>query len=200
MAGTKSSGNQSKRTLNWCIVVYPDSAPSNWRDILDDLHIEWVESPLHDMDVNPGTGELKKPHWHVLLMFGSVKTYEQVCEVIAPLNCPIPQRCFSVKGNVRYMIHLDNPDKYQYPQSAIVSHGGYDIADAFKPSASERYTLIRDMCAFVCANDICEFQDLVDYAMAEHFDDWFPLLCDSCAYVVGQYIKSQRHRASIIDN
>lgn len=200
MAGTKSSGNQSKRTLNWCIVVYPDSAPSNWRDILDDLHIEWVESPLHDMDVNPGTGELKKPHWHVLLMFGSVKTYEQVCEVIAPLNCPIPQRCFSVKGNVRYMIHLDNPDKYQYPQSSIVSHGGYDIADAFKPSASERYTIIRDMCAFVRANDICEFQDLVDYAMEEHFDDWFPLLCDSCAYVVGQYIKSQRHRSSVIDN
>lgn len=200
MAGTKSSGNQSKRTLNWCIVVYPDSAPSNWRDILDDLHIEWVESPLHDMDVNPGTGELKKPHWHVLLMFGSVKTYEQVCEVIAPLNCPIPQRCFSVKGNVRYMVHKDNPDKYQYDQSAIVAHGGYDIADAFKASASERYTLIRDMCAYVRANDICEFQDLVDYAMQEHFDDWFPLLCDSCAYVVGQYIKSQRHRASIIDN
>lgn len=200
MAGTKSSGNQSKRTLNWCIVVYPDSAPANWRDILDDLHIEWVESPLHDMDVNPGTGELKKPHWHVLLLFGSVKTYEQVCEVIAPLNCPIPQRCFSVKGNIRYMIHLDNPDKYQYDQAGIVAHGGYDIADAFKPSASERYTIIRDMCAFVRANDICEFQDLVDYAMEQHFDDWFPLLCDSCAYVVGQYIKSQRHRASIIDN
>lgn len=200
MAGTKSSGNQSKRTLNWCIVVYPDSAPSNWRDILDDLHIEWVESPLHDMDVNPGTGELKKPHWHVLLLFGSVKTYEQVCEVIAPLNCPIPRRCFSVKGNIRYMIHLDNPDKYQYDQAGIVAHGGYDIADAFKPSASERYTIIRDMCSYVRANDICEFQDLVDYAMEEHFDDWFPLLCDSCAYVVGQYIKSQRHRASIIDN
>lgn len=200
MAGTKSSGNQSKRTLNWCIVVYPDSAPSNWRDILDDLHIEWVESPLHDMDVNPGTGELKKPHWHVLLMFGSVKTYEQVCEVIAPLNCPIPKRCFSTKGNIRYMAHIDNPDKYQYKISDIVAHGGYDIADAFKPSSSERYTIIRDMCSFVRANDICEFQDLVDYAMEEHFDDWFPLLCDSCAYVVGQYIKSQRHRASIIDN
>lgn len=199
MAGTKSSGNQSKRTLNWCIVVYPDSAPSNWRDILDDLHIEWVESPLHDMDVNPGTGELKKPHWHVLLMFGSVKTYEQVCEVVAPLHCPIPKRCFSVKGNIRYMAHIDNPDKYQYKLSDIVAHGGYDIADAFKPSASERYTIIRDMCTYVRANVICEFQDLVDYAMEEHFDDWFPLLCDSCAYVVGQYIKSQRHRSSGIN-
>lgn len=200
MAGTKSSGNSSKRTLNWCIVVYPDSAPSDWRDYLDSLHIEWVESPLHEFDANPGTGEIKKPHWHVLLLFGSVKTYEQVCEVIAPLNCPIPQRCFSVKGNIRYMVHMDNPDKYQYNISDIVAHGGYDIADAFKPSASERYTIIRDMCAYVRANDICEFQDLVDYAMEAHFDDWFPLLCDSCAYVVGQYIKSQRHRASIIDN
>lgn len=40
MAGTKASGNKESRTRNWMIVVYPDSAPSNWRDVLDELHIE----------------------------------------------------------------------------------------------------------------------------------------------------------------
>ena len=50
------------------------------------------------------------------------------------------------------------------------------------------------MCEFVRDNNIDEFQDLIDYSMAERFDTWFPLLCDSCSYVVGQYIKSQRHR------
>lgn len=60
------------RCRNWTIVLYPESVPDNWRDILDDLHIEWIESPLHDRDIN-ANGELKKPHWHILLMFGRCK-------------------------------------------------------------------------------------------------------------------------------
>ena len=32
------------RARNWSLVVYPESAPENWRDILDDYHIPWVES------------------------------------------------------------------------------------------------------------------------------------------------------------
>lgn len=194
MAGNKSSGNKASRTRNWNIVVYPDSAPSDWREYMDSLQIEWVESPLHDKDCN-ADGEVKKPHWHLLLIFGGVKTYEQVCEVIAPLKCPIPQKCLSAKGSVRYMAHLDNPEKFQYPISDIKAHGGVDLAELLRPSSSERYALIREMCEFVRNNGITEFQDLMDYAMAEKFDEWFPLLCDNSAYVVGQYIKSQRHRA-----
>lgn len=193
MSGSKSSGNKTARTRNWNIIVYPDSAPANWREYIDDLHIEWIESPLHDADLN-ATGEHKKPHWHVLLMFGGMKTYEQVCEVIEPLKCPVPQKCLSAKGSVRYMAHLDNPEKHQYSISEIKSHGGVDLNDMLKPSATERYGMIREMCAFVRDNGITEFQDLMDYAMDEKFETWFPLLCDSCAYVVGTYIKSQRHR------
>lgn len=193
MAGSKSSGNKETRTRSWAVVVYPESAPVNWRDYIDELHIEWVESPLHEFDTNP-TGDIKKPHWHVLLMFGGVKTYEQVCEVLAPINCPIPQRCHSAKGAVRYMAHLDNPEKFQYSPTDIVAHGGADIAELLRPSSSERYFMIREMLDYVRDNSITEFQDLMDYAMIEHFDTWFPLLCDNSAFVVGQYIKSQRHR------
>lgn len=195
MAGNKSSGNKDGRTRNWAVVVYPESAPEHWRDVLDELHIEWVESPLHEFDTD-ATGELKKPHFHVLLLFGGVKTYEQVCDVIAPLNCPIPQRCLSAKGAVRYMAHLDNPEKFQYSAADIKAHGGVDLAELLRPSTSERYSSIRDMCEYVKSSGITEFQDLMDYAMLERFDTWFPLLCDSSAYVIGQYIKSQRHRSS----
>ena len=43
---------KDSRTRNWTIVIYPDSAPNNWREIIDDWHIEWVESPLHENDEN----------------------------------------------------------------------------------------------------------------------------------------------------
>lgn len=191
MAEEKSK--KETRTRTWTIVVYPDSAPGNWRDIIDELHIEWVESPLHENDVN-ADGELKKPHWHVLLMFGGVKSYEQVQELCWSLNAPIPQRCHNAKAMVRYMAHLDNPEKFRYNISDIISHGGVDIADLLKPSSSEIYTMVREMIAFVRDNEIDEFQDLMDYAAEFRSDDWFPCLCDRCTYVLGQYIKSQRHR------
>lgn len=184
---------KDSRTRNWTIVLYPESAPSNWRDILDDSHIEWVESPLHDEDLN-GDGEKKKPHWHILLLFGGVKSYEQVCEFIAPLNCPIPQRCHNAKSMVRYMAHLDNPDKKQYDIAGIISHGGVDIADLLRPSSAERYSIIRDILCHVRDSDITEFYELLDYAAEFHYDDWFPLLCDNSAYIVNQYIKSNRER------
>lgn len=185
--------NKETRTRSWTFVLYPESAPEQWRSILDDMHIEWVESPLHEFDVN-ATGEVKKPHWHILLTFTNVKSYDQIVELIKPLNCPAPQRCHNAKALVRYMAHLDNPEKHQYAVTEIIGHGGVDVSELLKPSASERYSLIRDMCNYVSENDVTEFYELVDYAMCAHFDDWFPLLCDNSAYVVNQYIKSNRQR------
>ena len=62
-------GNPDVRARAWTFIVYPESAPENWRDVLDGFHLQWACSPLHDRDVN-ATGEPKKAHWHILLSFG----------------------------------------------------------------------------------------------------------------------------------
>ncbi len=193
MARPKKSNENGTRTRNWTIIVYPDSAPENWRDILDEEHIEWVESPLHDKDINPD-GTIKKPHYHVLLLFGGVKTYEQVLEFVQPLKCPIPKRVHNARALVRYMAHLDNADKEQYDVSKIVAHGGVDIYELLKSNSSERYTIIREMITFIKEFNIDEFQDLVDYAIENHYDDWFPIIADSNTLLLNQYIKSVRYR------
>lgn len=187
-----SKGNKDTRTRNWTIVVYPDSAPDNWRDLIDAMHLEWVESPLHEHDFN-ADGSIKKAHWHILLMFSGVKAYEQVLELIEPLNCPIPNKVHNVKALVRYMAHLDNPDKYQYNIKDIMAHGGVDVADLLKPSSSERYTFIKEMRDWCDAENCVEFQDLFDYASIHRFNDWFPLLCDNSSFVLNTYIRSRRH-------
>lgn len=184
----------ASRTRNWVVIIYPESAPSNWRSILDDLFIEWVESPLHDKDVDPGTGEIKKAHWHVMLQFPSVKSFKQMKVIADKVNSPIPQPALSPKGVVRYMIHLDNPEKFQYKRETIIGHGGADIAALLKPTSSDRYSLIGEMMEYVANNDVTEMKELLDYARAERMDDWFPLLCDNSAYILGEYIKSNRHR------
>lgn len=186
------------RTRTWTCVVYPDSVPNNWHDIIDDMHLEWIESPLHDRDVN-ATGEVKKAHWHLLFLFAGMKSYEQIKEITDKLNAPIPERCHNAKAMVRYMAHLDNPDKAQYSISDIKAYGGVDLAELLRPSSSERYTIINEMISYIRDNRIIEFQDLMDHARTNEFDRWFPLLCDNSAYIVGQYIRSQRHRYCNID-
>lgn len=190
----KSRGHD--RTRIWAAVVYPESAPENWRDILDAEHIEWAESPLHEFDINETTGEIKKAHWHIVLSFDGPKSYEQVRDLLAPLNCTIPQKCHSLKGAVRYFAHLDNPEKHQYSPSSIIGHGGFDVAAALAPNSAKRYELIREMKDWCWRENVNEFADLMDYAAENRFDDWFPLLCDSCAFVMREYLNSRRFKSA----
>ena len=184
--------DKDNRSRNWNIIVYPESAPADWKDLLVQ-EVSFVCSPIHDKDVLP-TGELKKAHYHVLLCFGYKKSYEQVKELTDKLNAPIPQKSKSTVGSVRYMIHIDSPDKYQYKQSDIEVYGNIDIEQYFKMTATDRYSHIAEMLEFIDDNDITEFKDMLDYARLRRFDDWFKLLCDNSAYAIEKYIKSNRHK------
>lgn len=202
MTKKSSSSGAENRTRVWTFVVYPESAPDNWREIIDDFHIQWAESPLHDKDLN-ATGEPKKPHIHVVLAFRQVKSYEQVKEITEACNAPIPQRTHDLHALVRYFAHLDNPEKAQYPVSDIVGHGGIDLEECLRPTGSARYSIIADMISYVKQHNITEYKQLMDFAVKNE-TEWFKLLCDNASLVVSYYIKSQRHMkrsgtAQIID-
>jgi len=189
----RKSRPKDERTRNWTFVVYPESAAENWKDIIDGEHIQWIESPLHDGDMNGVDDGQKKPHWHVLLLYPGKKSYEQIKELTDKLKATVPQKCNNAKGLVRYMAHMDNPEKHQYDKSKIIGHGGADVAEYLKPTSSSRYELIGEMIDFVREKDICEIHELVYIARTERFDDWFPLLCDNSAYIMGEFIKSRRN-------
>lgn len=186
---------KDKRSRNWTLVIYPESAPVDWRSKLDVMRIPWIESPEHDKDVNPD-GTIKKAHWHILLLFVTNKSFNQVKEIADELNAPIPQPCRNVVGMVRYFAHLDNPEKFQYKVSDIIGHCGADpqqyLETAFQKKA-DRYKYIKDMMDFVDEQGITEFADLLRYARVKRYDDWFQSLCDDSSFVIGQYIKSVRY-------
>lgn len=50
-----------------------------------------IESPLHDKDVN-GDGEIKKAILGILIMFESVKTYDQVLVDNSELKASRPEK------------------------------------------------------------------------------------------------------------
>jgi Plasmid replication protein len=184
------------RTKTWTLVIYPESTPANWRDVIDEHHIPWFESPLHDRDLT-ATGEVKKPHWHILLMFGTLKSYDQVKELTEALNGPRPEKCHDARALVRYMAHLDDPNKAQYSKDEIIPHGGADLSEMFRPSHSELYAIIDEMRLFIIEKGLTEFEDIFNYAAEQEKDRWFPVLCGSGMYVMKFFLSSRRHRRNV---
>lgn len=176
-----------RRTRNFATVIYPDSAPENWLEIIGELKVPCFISPLHDKDTNPD-GEPKKPHWHCMLMFEGVKTETQVREVIATFNGVGLEIVNSLRGYARYLCHLDNPEKYQYNVDDVTMYGGADYFNVIG-LASDKYKGVSEMMDFIQNEDIMYFWDLLEYSRM-HRNDWFKLLCDNSAYVVKEAIFS----------
>lgn len=178
------------RVRNWSFVVYPESLPSDWVDKLTDLHIPAVVSPLHDKDTN-ADGTPKKSHYHVLLLFDGKKSFDQVKEISQGVfGGTIPVDCKNVRGMVRYFIHMDNPEKFQYPMSELRAFNGADIDKHFNLSSVCRHDALRDMRQFIRTNSIYSFADFLDYC-DDNCREWADLLDDSCTMVISQYIKSR---------
>lgn len=80
---------KEQRSTKWTFLFYEESAPENYLNILEELHIPFILSPWHDKDVNRQTGEFKKSHKHGAFFFDSLKSYSQVSNIISDkLNGP----------------------------------------------------------------------------------------------------------------
>lgn len=184
MAERKAS---DARKRNFATVVYPESAPEDWRAILAGYFVPAFISPLHDKDLN-ATGEPKKAHYHVMLMFDGKKSEEQVKTVFESIGGVGLERVESLRGYARYLCHLDNPEKAQYNPSDVVSLNGSDYSYTIGIVA-DKYKAVREMIAFCKANEIVSYAELLEYASVEQ-DTWFRVLCDSGTVVMKEYLKS----------
>lgn len=177
------------RTRNYATVIYPESAPDNWQQLLAEKFVPAFISPLHDSDINP-TGEPKKPHHHVLIMFENVKTKEQAKEIfdcIGGVGCEVVN---SLRGYARYLCHMDNPEKAQYAPEQVRSLCGADYTGTIG-LVTDKYKAIKEMIAYCREKDIYSYADLLEYCAEERMD-WFRVLCDNGTVVVKEYLKSRK--------
>lgn len=168
-----SEKKYEKRTRNWATIVYPESAPVDWIDKLADLKIPALVSPLHDCDVN-ANGEVKKAHYHVVMIYGGVKSSTQAkaaFDVIGGVGAEYVQ---SLRGYSRYLCHLDNPEKHQYSPADVRAFCGVDYSELSK-SSSDKKAIVKQMLDYCRVNNITEFAELGYYAM-DNEEEWYELL------------------------
>lgn len=195
---------EKDRGRNWTFLLYPDSMDPDYRSIIDNLHIAWVESPLHNFDVDPD-GCIKKEHIHVLLAFEGNKSYDQIRDICSSVRgvCPPLNECrvSSIRGMVRYFIHLDNPEKYQYEKSAIIAHGGLEIEPYFQYPAEMIKRYLQEMMCWCDATSCYEYSDLLEFAASEKYETWYDLLTiGRQSFVMCKYLDSKRNKLRRIEN
>lgn len=178
---------------NWAFVVYPESLPSNWEEIITETGLPMAFSPLHDKDLNP-TGEPKKPHYHVICYYENPTTSKAVKEnVTDKLNGTIPIKLESMTGMYRYHLHLDNPEKYQYDDRERKFFNGFDVNKVDSLTYTEISKLLQNIQRFVIDNKITEYSDLLDILLDnEMFNMWD--VARNHTLLLNTYINSRRYK------
>lgn len=183
------SNSKSKivRARSWAFIVYPDSAPENWMQQLEQMAIKALISPLHDKDENPD-GTRKKAHWHVMLIYKTLKSEKQILEISEKFSGVLPQPVSSQCQYARYLVHLDNPEKYQYDKREIVQLSGANWLDSIRSGIQENQVL-QDIFDWCRQNKCWDFSSLIDYC-GENEPEWFEVVTRRRPYVIINYLKN----------
>lgn len=190
---------------------------------LDSLHVRCAVSPIHDMDeftaddvwswceshIDPETGDLdvryvddapyvgkkKKPHVHLMFMNRSKKSVQEMHDILG-LDCvrmTMWERTEDPFAYMRYLAHLDSPDKYPYSVYDIHGFGGINLDTlVINDSKSHMHEITSLIVDLIQEENIMYFHVLVNSIRKKYPDPDF----ENCVYgrnsLFNAIIKSRR--------
>ena len=116
------------RSKTHCLELYPDCI--DHMQLINDILYNQVmfecgyAAILHDMDRRED-GEFKKPHFHIVFALARECSKDSFIKRVHSAYPTIVDNYFysdSREHSIRYLVHADDPDKYQYDPSLIISH------------------------------------------------------------------------------
>lgn len=185
-------GVEKKRTRNWELILYPDSSEfcshPKIVDALQPIVAGGAVSPLHNCDKTE-KGDLKKAHFHILIHFSQPKSFSQVKEIAGTIAAARWQPVHDINAAVRYLAHLNAPEKYQYDPNAICFFGDFQKKDVLENSTNLSKTdQIFELHKIIRENRICSYAQLCDFC-EENRPDLKDIVVSKYAHIIA-YQKS----------
>lgn len=119
----------SDKARNICGVIYPDDV--NYVNYINYIQKHKYYAILHNKSKDEN-GNIKKVHLHFCIRFDNPVSMSAFCKAMGlPEN--YIQRCSDLKSYIRYLIHIDEPDKEHYPITEILSNDMITVNNAFAP-------------------------------------------------------------------
>ena len=122
----------------WAFVLYPESAPENWKEILQQTGLSCCVSPLHDKDINP-TGDGIITAIQLLSMYSNYnKSLSELLKVI------------TIYPQVTVNAKVDNDQKYNYIEDVEITEAIWNVEKELgdegrilvRPSGTEPYVRV----------------------------------------------------------
>lgn len=153
----------------WTFILYDDSRPDDWKDRLIRTHLPVDISPCHDRDIkNHQTGEIDKPHRHVMLCFDGPTTRNNVNQISqGELNATTCFQVYSVKGLHDYFVHPEDTCKVPYAEADRIMLNGFDVSNYTQMTSKEEIILVKAIMDQIKKLKINEYCDLVEFAAGE---------------------------------
>lgn len=177
---------------NWAFVVWPDSAPENWRDLLQETGLMFAISPYHNKDINPD-GTEKKPHYHVIMTYDGPTTFNNALQVAKLTNANTVQPLEQIRGYYRYFTHIDNPEKYQYKDSEITTINGFDINNYIEMTYTEVARYLLELQNYIRNEKFLEYSDLLDFLVDNDLKELWDVARNH-TLLLNTYINSRRFK------
>ena len=177
------------RFRTFATTIYPESAPENFREIIEDLHIVGFLSPLHDSD-RKKDGTYKKEHYHFITWFDGVQNVETVREMFKSFGGVGVEVVKHKKAYIRYLCHLDNHDKVEYNEEEVESFGpcNYKL-ESGGVKEFDKYEILDQIFEFIEEKDLFSFCKLLTYARKNN-RQWFQVIVENYSHVIIEYQKS----------
>lgn len=168
----------NSRARSFALELYPED--ESHCDVLDYI-ISYFDYAyiLHDKDkfdddvidsetkeVIHKAGEVKKPHWHVIICFKNQRSVQSLKD---ELRLSHIETC-NFYAYTRYLIHLDSPQKFQYERGEIHTNMQLRIDNALERSYNANEQETRILLKFLFTEgkqSYITFRQLTEYAM-EH--------------------------------
>lgn len=194
------------KNRQWSAILYPENMREDWKDEIDNL----VQLPfaycLHDKGLELESGDHRKAHLHLILVWPAPTTQKHAMEVFDRLSAPgrkalsTCEPVYNARRMYDYLIH-DTEDskkkgKFQFDPSERITGNNYDIGAYVQVSQTEKNEAFDDLTAFILDNDISNFADFIAMA-AGAFSEQRELYRDVIRGWSGYFerlIKGQYHR------
>lgn len=137
----KYSSREREKSRIWQCVLYPDSKSYDCEKVILSIKQRSVQYILiyHDCDFYMQSdydewmlkhdgkipdwfiGDLKKPHYHCIFIFGNSIQLGLLSSIIG-LTSNFIEKVENKVGAIQYLVHKNNPEKYQYSVEKIESN------------------------------------------------------------------------------
>ena len=155
----------AEKSRYWSAILYPESMPSDWEDLLPDLFQIPCAYCIHDKDKDGHDGD-RKVHVHVLLAFNNTTTYNHALSVVRQLmaSCGTVKKVINVRFYFDYLIHdTENSrkkGKFLYNVNERILINNFDIGAYEQRSLQEKQQDAYDLEDYIYKNEIENFLDL----------------------------------------